>query len=375
MKVAIIHYWLVGMRGGERVLEQICQLYPDADIYTHVANPGALSDVIRAHKISETFISRLPKARKLYQKYLPLMPRALEALDLQEYDLIISSESGPAKGVITRPDALHVCYCHSPMRYIWDLYGEYKSNAGWLTRFVMPELAHRLRIWDTTSAARVDHIIANSHFVARRISKSWGREASVIHPPVDVDSFLPSRNSSGYKFYLYAGELVSYKRPDLVVDAFNGSSLKLVVIGDGPERARLEKSSGDNITFLGRVPFYTLREYYANCRALIFPGVEDFGIVPLEVMASGRPVLAFSGGGALETVVDGVTGTFFHKATKISLLEGLERLEAIIDSLDSDEIRRHALTFHPEKFRSSFKAAVDEVISEKMKAIPQRHKS
>lgn len=200
MKVAIVHYWLVGMRGGEKVIEEFCKLYPDADIFTHAAIPENLSDTIRRHKITETFIARLPGGRKHYQKYLPLMPHALEALDLTGYDLVISSESGPAKGIITHPDALHICYCHSPMRYIWDQYHIYRAEAGRLTRLMMPWLAHKLRIWDMASAARVDHFVANSGFIARRIAKSWRRKAAVIYPPVDVSAFSgpiwPSRRSS-----------------------------------------------------------------------------------------------------------------------------------------------------------------------------------
>lgn len=351
------------MRGGERVLEQICHLYPEADIFTHVANPEQLSPTLKSHKISETFISKLPGAQRHYQKYLPLMPKALEALDLQDYDLVISSESGPAKGVITRPDALHLCYCHSPMRYIWDQYHVYRNSSGFLTRLAMPHVAHRLRTWDTASAARVDQIVANSKFVARRVEKAWGRKASVIYPPVDVDTFASEGPVDVGDFYLYAGELVTYKRADLVIDAFGSSGRPLVVIGDGPDRARLEASASSNVTFLGRVPFDVLKDHYARCKALVFPGVEDFGIVPLEVMASRRPVLAFAGGGALETVVDGVTGTFFTDATTASLNEGIERLDVLMDGLDPERIREHALSFRPEVFRDAFKSAVDTALA------------
>ncbi|AUC56763.1 glycosyl transferase (plasmid) [Sagittula sp. P11] len=356
MKVAIVHYWLVGMRGGEKVLEEFCKLYPQADIYTHAAIPENLSDTIRRHRITETFIARLPGGRKHYQKYLPLMPRAL---DLTGYDLVISSESGPAKGVITHPDALHVCYCHSPMRYIWDQYHIYRAEAGRLTRLMMPWLAHRLRIWDTASAARVDHFVANSGFIARRIAKSWRREAAVIYPPVDVSAFSGPDLAEPEDFYLYAGELASYKRPDLVVDAFTRSGKPLVVIGEGSERRALEARAGSNVRFLGRVSFEDLKDHYRRCRALVFPGVEDFGIIPLEVMASGRPVLAFAEGGAMETVIEGRTGMFFHEPTVEAVLEGVEALERVLPGFDPQALRDHAAGFTAERFRAEFKAFVE----------------
>lgn len=364
MKVAIVHYWLVGVRGGERVLEEICTLYPQADIYTHVAIPENLTDKLRAHKITETFIAKLPGARKHYQKYLPFMPRALEALDLTGYDLVISCESGPAKGVITDPDALHICYCHSPMRYIWDLYWTYRAQAGRLSRFMMPILAHKLRIWDVTSAARVDHFMANSRFIARRIAKFWRREAEVVYPPVNIDDFRQETHQPPEDFYLFASELVSYKRPDLVIDAFRASGRKLVVIGAGADREALEARSGENITFLGRAPFAQLKDHYARCKGLVFPGIEDFGIVPLEAMASGRPVVAFGKGGALETVVDGKTGLFFNEQTPEALNAALDRLEATYDQYDPKVLEAHAETFAPEVFRTRFKAFVDARLAE-----------
>ena len=214
-RTALIHYWLVAMRGGERVLENLLDMYPAADIFTHVHDPEKLSDKLKAAAISESFIGRLPGARKHYQKYLPLMPMALEELDLRSYDLVISSESGPAKGVITRPDALHVCYCHSPMRYLWDHYHDYKASAGRISRMAMPLLFHRMRQWDVSSAARVDGFIANSSFVARRIRRVWGREAKVVHPPVAIDEFKPSDNVT--ERYLWVSQMTPYKRADVAL--------------------------------------------------------------------------------------------------------------------------------------------------------------
>ncbi len=357
-RVAIVHYWLVGMRGGEKVVEELCRIYPDADIFTHVAIPEKLSETICRHKIFESFIARLPGGRKYYQKYLPLMPWALEALDLTGYDIVISSESGPAKGVITDPDALHVCYVHSPMRYIWDQYHVYRSHAGWLTRILMPLIAHPLRIWDTASAARVDHFVANSAFIARRIGKSWRRDAMVIHPPVDVAAFRREKPAEVEDFYLYAGELISYKRPDLVIEAFNRSGKPLIVIGDGAASEMLRKIAKPNVSFLGRVSFDVLKDHYARCRALIFPGIEDFGIMPLEVMASGRPVIAYAKGGAEETVIDGVTGIHFHEQSVPALEAAIARCEEMIDAFDPQTLLSHAEGFSAELFRERVAAFI-----------------
>jgi glycosyltransferase involved in cell wall biosynthesis len=345
-RVAIVHYWLVGMRGGERVIESLCRMFPQADLITHVAAPDALSDTLRAHRIIETRIGRLPMARRMYQKYLPLMPRALEEVDLTGYDLVISSESGPAKGVIAPPDAPHLCYCHSPMRYLWDQYHVYRNGAGRLTRAMMPPLAHRLRQWDVTSAARVDGFAANSAFVAARIQKYWRREADVVAPPVSVEDFAPVPAGELGDFYLWAGELAPYKRPDLAVEAFARLDKPLVVIG-GPDKtvAQLKSRAGPKTRFLGKVPFAVLKDHMARCRALIFPGEEDFGIVPVEVMASGRPVIAYGRGGILDTVVDGETGLFFNEQSVSALADAVSRFEAsgLARDSQSDCLARAAL--------------------------------
>ena len=325
MKVAIVHYWLINMRGGEKVLDAICELYPQADIFTHVCQHDNLSDTLKKHKIITSFIQKLPRATHWYQKYLPLMPMALEGLDLSGYDLVISSESGPAKGVIVPPTAVHICYCHTPMRYIWDMYHEYRAESGFITRLLMPLLTHYLRIWDVSTAARVDHFVANSSYVASRINKYYRREAKVIHPPVDVNAFTQSDESGDY--YLMMGQLVSYKRVDLAVKAFNESGKKLIVIGDGEQMKSLKSIAADNVQLLGWQPFSVIREHYAKCRALVFPGMEDFGIVPLEAMASGRPVIAYRKGGAMETVVNGVTGSFFEEQTVEALNQAIEKFE------------------------------------------------
>lgn len=363
MRIAIVHYWLVGMRGGEKVLEEICRLYPQADIFTHVFDAARTSTLIKRHRIATTFIARLPLATRLYQKYLPLMPMALEELDLTGYDLVISSESGPAKGVITHPNAVHVCYCHSPMRYLWDQYHLYRGNAGRLTRLVMSLTMPALRRWDFASAARVDHFVANSSFVARRIAKSYRRDSTVIFPPVETEAFTIAEEPR-CDFYLCAGQLVSYKRVDIAVAACTRLGRRLVVVGTGPEETRLRALAGPTVTFEGWASFDTLRDLTRNCRALLFPGEEDFGIVPLEAMAAGRPVIAYGSGGALDTVVDGETGVFFREQTVDALCDAIRRSETGEAAYDPVRIRRHALGFSRDVFRERFAAFVDKALGE-----------
>ncbi len=353
-RVAIIHYWLVGMRGGEKVLEALCEMFPQADIYTHVYDPEEVSDTIRRHTVRTTFIQRLPRSRRMYKHYLPLMPLALEQLDLREYDLVVSSESGPAKGVLTAPDTLHLCYCHTPMRYLWDMYHDYRRSAGRLTAALMVPLAHYLRLWDIASAARVDGFAANSEHVARRVRKHYRRECTVLHPPVDLSSCSASKRRDDY--YLFVGQLVDYKRADLAVEACVRLGRRLVVIGDGECRKLLEKKADKNIQFLGRQPDEVLHEHYSSCRALLFPGEEDFGLVPVEAMANGAPVLAYARGGALETVTDGVSGLFFQHQDAESLATCIQAFEQQESRFDPDTIAKHASRFSPEQFRQGFQA-------------------
>ncbi|MCV3273958.1 glycosyltransferase [Roseobacter sinensis] len=359
LKVAIVHYWLVGMRGGEKVLEALCEMFPRATIYTHVCDPAKISAPLRRHRIELTRIGRLPFATRLYQSYLPLMPRALEELDLSGYDLVLSSEAGPAKGVIAPPGVPHLCYCHSPMRYIWDQYHVYRAGAGVLTRAAMPLLAHRMRIWDVTSAARVDDFIANSAHVAKRIEKYWRRPATVVHPPVDLpEPFAPKDPEA---FYLLAGELASYKRPELAVAAFTRMGKPLVVAG-GPASAErhLRKIAGPTISFRGRVDDATFRDLMARCKALIFPGEEDFGMIPVEVMGAGRPVIALGRGGALETGVPGETGLFFDAPTVESLVAAVTQFEAQgLDRLDPAALRAHAAQFDRAAFQRGIAARLE----------------
>lgn len=353
-RVAIVHYWLVSMRGGERVIERLLRMYPDADLFTHVYDPQRMSSTIRKANVTTSFINRLPFAQRFYQYYLPLMPMALEEFDLSGYDLVISSESGPAKGVITHPDSLHLCYCHSPMRYLWDHYHQYKSMANPLARLAMPMMYHRLRQWDMTSSARVDRFVANSQFVRQRIAKSWRRDADVIHPPVETSLFTPSLELDD--FYLWVGQLVPYKRPDIAVDAFTANGLPLVVVGSGSMAKSLRARAGPNIKFVDRLNFNELRQAYARCKALVMTAEEDFGITPVEAMASGRPVLAYGRGGVLDSVIEEQTGIFFDQQTSVSLAAAVEQMERFLPHFNSLDAVRQARRFAPEEFDAKMAA-------------------
>jgi len=356
-RVALVHYWLVAMRGGERVLEQLLDMFPGADVFTHVYDPDKVSEKIRAANVRETFIGRLPGARRHYQKYLPLMPMALEELDLREYDLVISSESGPAKGIITRPDALHLCYCHSPMRYLWDHYHDYKATAGTVSRALMPALFHRLRQWDVNSASRVDGIVANSHFIAQRIRKVWGREARVVHPPVAVDAFKPAGDVTDR--YLWVSQMTPYKRADVALEGFNRLGVPALMVGDGEMFDYVQTRAGPNVEVRKRLSFDELKRAYATCRALVFTPEEDFGIVPVEANASGRPVIAFGRGGVLDSIVDGRTGLFFHQQTADALCECLHRFDAWLPSFDTEVAVSNAARFSPQAFAAGIREALE----------------
>ena len=365
-RVALIHYWLVGMRGGERVLEEMLRMYPQADIFTHVVDRSRISPSLLARPITQTFVGRLPFAIRHYQKYLSLMPRALEELDLSAYDLVLSSESGPAKGIIARPDATHLCYCHSPMRYIWDHYPQYRATLdgplGGIKRWAFARMAHRLRQWDVTSAARVDRFVANSRFVAGRIQRVYGRAASVVHPPVDTDRYDVGTGAIGQDrrgYYLYVSELVPYKRVDLAVGTFAGLDLPLKVVGRGPEFARMSRQATANVQMLGRVDDAALADLYRGARALIFPGEEDFGIVPVEAMACGTPVIAYGRGGILDSVRPGVTGTFFDTQDIASLTDAVRSFEAARHSYDPAVIAAHARSFGAARFRRELQVQID----------------
>ena len=301
MKVAIVHYWLVTMRGGEKVLEELCKLFPQADIFTNVYDESKISDTIKSHKIYTTKINKWPMAKKLYQKYMPFMPKALMDLDLTGYDLVISSESGPAKGVVPSPNAFHLCYCHTPMRYLWDMYHEYFRKSNPIVKFFMKSMIPSLRLWDVMSSNLVDCFVANSHYVQARIKRYYNRDAKVIFPPCDIEKYVNNQRNPK-DFYLFFGQLVGYKRADLAIEACIKSGRKLVVIGDGKSKEAQKYANTGLITFTGRVSDEEVAKYLSEAKALIFPGIEDFGIIPVEANAAGCPVLAYKEGGAIDSI-------------------------------------------------------------------------
>jgi glycosyltransferase involved in cell wall biosynthesis len=320
-----------------------------------------VSEKINSRTVKTSFLQRIPGAVRNYQSFLPLMPFALESFDLGGYDLILSSESGPAKGIIPQPHTPHICYCHSPMRYLWDHYQTYLASAGRMQRAMMPFLVPMLRSWDVNTSQRVDRFVANSHHVAARIRKYYRRPATVLYPPVNVDDFVPSKEIDD--FYLCAGQIVPYKRLDIAVAAFTKMGRNLVVIGEGKGIADLKRQAGPTIKFLGRVPFAELKEKLSRCRALIFPGEEDFGMVPVEAMASGRPVIAFGSGGALETVLSGRTGVLFEEQSVDALVDAVHTFEAIERTFSPQVICAHAAQFSEENFKSGMRRIIKEELN------------
>lgn len=353
IKVAIIHDWLVVPGGAERIVNLMLDIFPDADVYTTVYDSHSMEGSIRTKKIYASFIQKLPFGRTKYQTYLPLMPIAVEQFDLTGYDLVISSSSSVAKGVVTDAKTLHICYCHTPMRYAWDLYHEYVGyeKPGLIKRSAIALLMNYIRMWDRLSADRVDYFIANSNYVARRIEKHYRRDSVTIYPPVNTEFYVPNNKTKEY--FLVVSRLVPYKRVDLVVETFNKLGLPLVIVGHGSEYKKLVSIAKPNIQFKGRLSDEEVKEYYASCKALIFPGEEDFGITPLEAMASGRPVIAFRGGGAMETVVDGKTGIFFTEQSVAAITDAVERFLSAEKGFDPTIIREHAVKFNEAEFKEA----------------------
>ncbi len=352
MRVALVHDWLNQRGGAEAVLETLVETFPDAPIYTSIYARDRMPARYRNWRIHTTWLDALPFIHRYHQFYLPLYPLAFDGLNLSEYDVVLSNKSGFCHGVITGPSTVHLCYCLTPTRYVWA-YEEYIAREGLPSpaRRLLRPLIALLRVWDRAAADRVDAFIAISGEVARRIRKFYRRPSLILHPPVEVERFQPSSGDGDY--FLIVSRLVPYKRIDLAIEAFNRLRLPLVIVGDGRDRRRLERIAGPTITFLGRVSADRLPDLYAGCRAFIFPGVEDFGIAPVEAMAAGRPVIAFAAGGALDTVIEGVTGVFFREPTPESLAEAVRRFEAM--RFDPLAIRRYAERFDKRAFQEKIK--------------------
>jgi glycosyltransferase involved in cell wall biosynthesis len=357
-KIAIVCDWLTNFAGAERVILKMHKIFPDAPIYTSVYNEKTMQ-AFKDAVIHTSFVQQIPKAKEKHQLFLKLYPLAFEQFDLSQYDIVISSCHSCSKGIITKPETLHISYCHSPMRYAWDNSHEYLRTYnmhGFLKKFV-PKLMYKMRIWDRLAADRVDFFATNSNFVKKRIKKYYKRDAEVIYPMVDINNFYIS-NQDTKKYYLAVGRFTPYKRFDLIIDAFNELPYKLKIVGTGVAQKELKKRARTNIEFLGHVSEEMLKDLYANCKALIFPQIEDFGITPLEAMASGRPVVAFNKGGSLETVIDNKTGIFFDEQNVISLKSAIEKCENT--GWDSKLIRQHAMKFDEKVFEKEFLSYIEE---------------
>jgi glycosyltransferase involved in cell wall biosynthesis len=359
LRVAIVHYWFVGRAGGEKLVEALAEIFPQADIYALVAERKTLGPILTNRTLHTSFLQQVPGARRYHRYFLFLQPLALEQFDLSQYDLVISSDSGPAKGVITPATTCHVCYCHSPMRYIWDSYPQYKRSMNPLVRVIFSLVAHYIRLWDLASAQRVDYFVANSRFIAARIRRWYGRESTVLYGPAETARGRCSAETG--QNYLAVGRLVDYKRFDIAIQACTALGRPLTIVGDGPERKKLEAMAGPTIHFAGRLSDELLDEQYRQARALLFPGEEDLGLVPIEVQSFGRPVIAYGSGGALDTVrgnrpgqpsVEDPTGIFFFKQTSEDLQRAILEFETKENQFSSDQIREHAQQFDRELFKS-----------------------
>jgi glycosyltransferase involved in cell wall biosynthesis len=355
--VAIVHHWFISRAGGERVVDTIASIFPAADLFTLFLDKEKIPPALLKRKITTSFLDKSRFARRAHRHFLPFYPLAVETLDLSGYDLVITSDSGPMKGVLTDPESTHICYCHSPMRYLWDGHSAYRRQMSPLTQAIFGLASHYVRNWDYAAAQRVDHFIANSNYVAGRIRKYYRRDSTIIHPPINTSqSFLAAKHDD---YYLAVGRLVPYKRTDILIDACYKLGRRLVLVGDGPEMRRLKKRSRQNVEFLGEVDEVQLRSIYARCRALLFAADEDFGMVSLEAQSYGRPVIAFGKGGSLETVVGaypplseretgaatGITGVFFPEQTADSLARAILSFESAEEIFVPEQIQFHARRF------------------------------
>ena len=360
-KVALVHEWLYTYAGAEKVLEVMLQEFPDADVFSLIDRmPQRHRAGLMGKPVRTTILQKIPFVEHIYKRLLPIMPFAVEQLDLSQYDLVISNSHAVAKGVVTSARQLHICYCYTPMRYAWDLQEQYLRESG-IAKGFQSALAryflHRIRLWDHASAQRVDHFIACSHYIARRIQKAYRRHSTVIYPNVDTSQFV--MGGTREDFYVCSSRMVPYKKMHLIVQAFaQMPNRRLIMIGTGPQFQRIKKLATPNVTLLGYQPFPVLLDHLQRARAFIFAAEEDFGIAPLEAQACGTPVLAFGRGGAQETVIDGTTGLHFHEQTPEAICDAVKRFEALETPLDPHVIRRHALRFSTDRFRREFSAFV-----------------
>jgi glycosyltransferase involved in cell wall biosynthesis len=353
LRVALIHDWLTGMRGGEKVLAEIASIFPNAPIFTLLHIPGSISKELESHQIYESFIARMPFAKSKFRNYLSFFPAAIESFDLRTYNVIISSSHCVAKGAIPSTDALHLCYIHTPMRYAYDMFHEYfpPSKTGKFKRFIINREMTKIRTWDNASNGRVDAFAANSKFVAKRVERYYNRNAEIVHPPVNTD-FYTSGDGKKDDHYLIVSALEPYKRIDIAIEAFKKSGRKLTIVGDGSLYKTLKKGSARNISFEGKIPDNDVRANYRTARGFIFPGLEDFGITPVEAQSCGTPVIAFGAGGALETVIEGKTGVFFKEQNPDALNGAIDKAEKI--HFNKTEMRRNSVKFSRDAFRKNF---------------------
>ena len=361
LKVALVHDYLNQYGGAERVLEELHTLFPSAPVYTSMYWPEKMSPIIRRLDVRTSFMQRLPMVTRNHQPFLLLYPLAFESFDLSEFDVVISNSSAFCKGVMTSPGTLHICYCLTPMRWVWNYHAYVdRERLGWMARMVLPAAISQLRAWDVATAQNVDRFLAISRTVSSRVRKYYRRDSAVIYPPVNCDAFaLPPQPVEDY--YLVVARLMPYKRIDLAVDAFTRLGIPLKVVGKGRNEAELRARAGRNVEFVGHVSDAELKQLYARCRGFVFPGEEDFGIAPLEANASGRPVIAYAAGGALDTVQDGRTGVLFEHQDVDSLIGAVRQAEAT--SWDSAELRQHARKFDRQVFRDQLLAFVGESVA------------
>lgn len=362
MKIALVHDYLVQYGGAERVLEAFTEVFPYAPIYTLIHDDEAMRGQFSEKRIYTSFLQKMPFSRKHHRFFPPLMPLAIEEFDFSKYDIVLSDSSSYAKGIITRPETLHICYMHTPMRYAWDDCQKYTQDFGFpsLVKRLVPFFMSPIRLWDKASADRVDRYLANSQFVGKRIAKYYHKEATVIHPPVNVDQFYIAKPEDRKPYFLMVGRLIAYKRFDIAIEAFNALKLPLKIIGRGPEMDRLKKLAGPTIEFLGRVSDEALPRYYAECRAFVFPQEEDFGIVAMEAMASGRPVIAYRGGDIVEHMKEGETGVFFNEQTTASIVGAVQGFDE--SRYDPVFIRNQALGFDKEQFKTKIRNYVEDAL-------------